>query len=135
MIVILHRECPLRAKADVVRLLEEEGLRVQVNERDGGTIIGAVGQTAPGLPARLSAMPGVRAVDLTALPYPLVSREHHPEATRVKVDDVVIGGEEIIVIAGPCAVESEHQLLATARAVARSGARLLRGGARYQQLF
>src|SRR4029434_11166778 len=133
MIVTLNRECPLRDKAEVVRLLEQEGLRVQVNELADETFIGAVGQVIPGLEIRLRAMPGVRTVDVTALPYPLVSREHHPEPTRVKVEDVVIGGAEIIVIAGPCAVESENQLLQTARAVGKSGARLLRGGALYRR--
>jgi len=129
MIVVLHRDCPLREKTDVVRLLEEEGFRVQVNEQADATSIGAVGQPAPGLEKCLMGMPGVRSVDLSALPYPLVAREHHPESTRVKVEDVAIGGTEIVVIAGPCAVESETQIMETARAVARGGARLLRGGA------
>ena len=129
MIVILAGQTSLREKTEVVRVLEAEGLRVQVNERHGETIIGAVGQLTTELSDRLLAMPGVRSVDLTAQPYPLVSRELHPESTRVKVGEVVIGGDELVVIAGPCAVESEDQLLRTARAVASSGARLLRGGA------
>jgi 3-deoxy-7-phosphoheptulonate synthase len=58
-----------------------------------------------------------------------VSREHHPTSTRVKVDDVGIGGDEVIIIAGPCAVESETQLMAAAHAVAANGGRMLRGGA------
>ena len=56
-------------------------------------------------------------------------RSAHPANTLVRVGDVVFGGRDIIVIAGPCAVESEEQLIATARAVKAAGARLLRGGA------
>jgi 3-deoxy-7-phosphoheptulonate synthase len=77
----------------------------------------------------LRAMPGVREVRPAAAPYPLVARGHHPEPTRVKVDGVLVGGDEIVVMAGPCAVESEAQILETARAVAAAGARMLRGGA------
>ncbi len=129
MIVVLEPRCPLHVKAEVVRLVEGEGLRVQVSERDEETLVGIVGGSAPGLESRLRAMPGVRDVRAAEAPYPLVSRERHPEPTRVKAGGVVIGGEELIVMAGPCAVESEAQILETARAVAASGARMLRGGA------
>ncbi len=62
-------------------------------------------------------------------PYKLASREFHPQQTLVTIGDVVIGGEELVVIAGPCAVESEEQMLRTAHGLREAGARLLRGGA------
>jgi len=59
----------------------------------------------------------------------LVMREQHPDGSVVRVRDVLIGGPEVIVMAGPCSVENPIQLMGTARAVAKSGARMLRGGA------
>jgi 3-deoxy-D-arabino-heptulosonate 7-phosphate (DAHP) synthase len=61
--------------------------------------------------------------------YPLVARNGREETTRVRVGAVEIGGEEFVVAAGPCAIETEEQVRASARAVAQAGARLLRGGA------
>jgi len=129
MIVVLDRECPLRHKAAIVRFVEEAGLRAHVSEADGVTSIGVIGMGAAVLAAPLAALPGVREVRPEAPPYPLVARAGHPETTRIKVDDVTIGGRDLVVIAGPCAVESRQQLLAVAAAVAAAGARLLRGGA------
>ncbi len=74
-------------------------------------------------------MPGVADLQPDAPGYPLVSRTHKPESTRVKVDDVVIGGRELVVMAGPCSVESREQILEAAQAVSAAGARVLRGGA------
>jgi len=129
MIVVLDRDCPLRHKAAIVRIIEEAGLRAHVSEADGVTSIGVIGMGAAALAAPLAALPGVREVRPEAPPYPLVARAGHPGTTRIKVDDVTIGARDIVVIAGPCAVESRAQLLAVAGAVAAAGARLLRGGA------
>jgi 3-deoxy-7-phosphoheptulonate synthase len=129
MIVVLAPSCSVRDKAEVIRLLEQEGLRVQVSESQGRAWVGVVGAEAAELAPRLRAMPGVEEVRPVAAPFPLVSREHHPAATTVKVDDVTVGAADIVVIAGPCSVESEDQILGAARAVAAAGARMLRGGA------
>jgi len=129
MIVVLERDCPLRHKAAIVRIIEEAGLRAHVSETDGVTSIGVIGMGAAALAAPLAVLPGVREVRPEAPPYPLVARAGHSETTRIKVDDVTIGARELVVIAGPCAVESRAQLLAVAVAVAAAGARLLRGGA------
>jgi 3-deoxy-7-phosphoheptulonate synthase len=129
MIAVLERGCPLKAKAEIVRFVEAEGFRLLVTETGGESLVGVIGPGAEALASRLAAMPGVAEVRPVAAPYPQVSREHHPEPTRVKVGPVTIGGDEVVVIGGPCAVESEAQLLATARAVAAAGGRMLRGGA------
>ena len=77
-----------------------------------------------------SLMPGVRDVVLVSTPYKLASHEFHPEDTVVRVgDNVLVGGMEVAVMAGPCAVESEGQIEASAAMVAGSGAQILRGGA------
>ena len=73
--------------------------------------------------------PGVEKVMKIQQPYKLVSRQVRPNKTIVRIGDVAIGGEEMIVMAGPCSVESREQILETARAVKESGARILRGGA------
>jgi 3-deoxy-7-phosphoheptulonate synthase len=77
----------------------------------------------------LKAAPGVEDVVPIAHPFKLVSRQTRPERTRVMVGEVCIGGEEVVVMAGPCSVESREQILATARGVKAAGATMLRGGA------
>jgi 3-deoxy-7-phosphoheptulonate synthase len=129
MIAVLDRNCPLKRKAEVVRFIEGSGFRVQVSETDEGALIGVIGPGAAELAEPLAAMPGVREIRPVAPPYPLSSREHHPDPTRIRVGGAVIGGDEVVVMAGPCSVETETTLMATARHVARAGARVLRGGA------
>jgi 3-deoxy-7-phosphoheptulonate synthase len=114
MIAVLESACPLKQKAEIVSFIEGAGFRVQVSEYNGQSLIGVIGQGAETLAEALGAMPGVREVRPVAPPYPLVSREHHPESTRVKIEGVTVGGPELIVMAG---------------AVASAGASMLRGGA------
>jgi 3-deoxy-7-phosphoheptulonate synthase len=129
MIAVLDRNASVRMKAEIVRFLEQEGFRVQVSETAEGALVSVVGEGATALADRLRAMPGISELRPDAPAYPLVSRTHRPDDTRVKVDDVVIGGRELVVMAGPCSVESRDQILAAAEAVVAAGARLLRGGA------
>jgi 3-deoxy-7-phosphoheptulonate synthase len=113
----------------VMERIRAAGLKEHLSHGVGHTIIGVVGQTYPELKDMLEALPGVDEVIPVSKPYKLCSREFHPEDTRVEVGGVTIGGEEVVVIAGPCAVESEQQLLETAKAVKAAGATILRGGA------
>jgi len=129
MIALLEKDCGLRRKAEILRWIESRGFRAHVTELPDAALVGVLGAGAEELAAALLALPGVREVRPESPPWPLVSREHHPEPTRVRVGEVTVGGREVIVAAGPCAVESEGQLLASARAAAGAGARLLRGGA------
>jgi 3-deoxy-7-phosphoheptulonate synthase len=129
MIAVLEPNCPLKTKAEIVRFVENAGLRVHVSEHGDTTLVGVIGPGAEAFAAQLQALPGVREVRPVAPAYPLVSREQHPERTRVKVGDVVVGGDKLCVIAGLCAVESRQQLLGVAPAIAAAGASMLRGGA------
>ncbi len=129
MIAVLHRNCSVRNKAALVRFLENTGFRVQVSERAGQSYVGVIGHGADAVAGDLAAMPGVEEVRPVAPPYPLVSRDHHPATTRVKVDSVVVGDKDIILIAGPCSVETRSQLLDIALSVLSAGAQMLRGGA------
>src|ERR1700689_693954 len=110
--------------------IEEFGYKVHAIAGAERVVTGAVGQG--GVTAcleSLEAMPGVeRAVRISA-PYKFVSREFRPEKTQIKIRDVVFGGDEFVVMAGPCSVESEKQILESAELVAKHGAKFLRGGA------
>lgn len=114
---------------EVIKRIEAAGLRTHLSQGVERTIIGVLGQTFPELRDRLETLPGVDELIPVSKPYKLCSREFHPQDTTVKVDGVTIGGKEIVVMAGPCAVESEQQLLETAKAVKAAGATILRGGA------
>ena len=129
MIAILEKGCPLKHKAEIVSFVESSGFRVQVSESDDQSLVGVIGPGADKLADALAAMPGVAEIRPVAPPYPLVSREHHPDSTRVKVEGVTVGGPELIVMAGPCAVESREQIMTVAASVSAAGATMLRGGA------
>jgi 3-deoxy-7-phosphoheptulonate synthase len=129
VIVVLDPDCSLKNKASVVRFIERNGGRLLVSEVGNATHVGLIGDEAQALAGEILSMPGVSEIRDVAAPYPQVSREHHPESSEVRVGDVSIGGPEVVVMAGPCSVESEHQLRTVGAAVARSGAGMLRGGA------
>jgi 3-deoxy-7-phosphoheptulonate synthase len=94
------------------------------------TVLGAVGARREFDPRDIEVLPGVGEVHRVSSPYKLVARNFRPEGTVVKfANGVSIGGEEVIVMAGPCSVESQEQIFAVAESVSASGAKFLRGGA------
>src|ERR1700681_4489658 len=110
--------------------IEEFGYKVHSIAGDERVVIGAVGTgDVTACLESLRAMPGVERAMRISAPYKFVSREFRAEKTRIQVRDVVIGGDEFVVMAGPCSVESEKQILESAQLVAKHGAKLLRGGA------
>ena len=115
----------------VLRHLEERELRGQLNEGIERTVIGVLGPVYPELQDEIDLMAGVSETVLVSKPYKLASREFASDDTVIKIGaaDVPIGGGNFVVFAGPCAVESEEQVTATARAVREAGAQVLRGGA------
>ena len=129
MIVVMKTSSSQDEIGGVVRRIEESGLKAHISQGVEHTIIGVLGQPVSELQDLLQLLPGVEEVIPISKPYKLASREFHPLNTLVKVNDLTIGSDEIVVMAGPCAVESEEQLLATAREVKASGANILRGGA------
>jgi 3-deoxy-7-phosphoheptulonate synthase len=92
-------------------------------------VVGVIGTIYPELKDELEVLPGVSEVVRISKPYKLASREFHPDDTQVRVGDVTIGGKELVVMAGPCSVEDEAQVLSTARLARSLGIRILRGGA------
>ncbi len=94
------------------------------------TVVGAVGGKAVEVdPRELEVLTGVKEVLKISKPYKLVGHSFKPEGTRIRLGDVVIGGEQVVMMAGPCGVESEEQIHKVAECVARAGAQVLRGGA------
>ena len=129
MIVVMKVGSSDKEITGVIKRIESAGLKTHVSQGVERTIIGVVGQIFPELQDMLEMLHGVDEVIRVSKLYKLSSREFHPLDTTVKVDGVTIGGREVVVMAGPCAVESEQQLLETARAVKAAGATILRGGA------
>lgn len=129
MVVVMNLSAPPEQVDAVKRRLEQHGFEVHMIRGVKRLVIGAVGDRREIGSLGLEAMQGVERVVPIMKPYKLVSREARGENTLVRVKDVVFGGRELVVIAGPCAVESGEQLLNTARSVLSAGARMLRGGA------
>ena len=109
--------------------LHKLGFEGQINRGVERTVIGVLGKTYPELRDELEVLSGVREVVPISRPYKLSSREFQPESTTFKVGQVTIGGGELVIMAGPCSVESEEQVMETARAVKAAGGNILRGGA------
>ncbi len=129
MIALLTPSCSLSEKARIIDAIERSGLRAHLDRIDGRERIGAPGANSD-LARALASFPGVDEVHAQKNAYARVSRESEPQSrTRVRVGDVVFGGRDIVVAAGPCAVETEDQIHETAGIVAGLGATVLRGGA------
>ncbi len=129
MIVTMQKDYSEEQLLKVIEQLETTGFRTQVIKGTEKTVIAAVGDKSRLLYQPLEAMPGVEKVVPILAPYKLASREFKSQDTLIKVGDLTIGGPQIQIMAGPCAVESREQILETARLVKEAGATILRGGA------
>jgi 3-deoxy-7-phosphoheptulonate synthase len=126
----MHHKAGEKQIAAVLRAVEKLGLTAAPIPGSERTAIGVLGNKGYVDDATIRDLPGVQEVIHVSKPYKLVSRDFHPRATLVNVSGVTIGeGHSPVVVAGPCAVESEEQIMKTARAVKKAGADLLRGGA------
>ena len=129
MIVVMRTGSSQEEIRRVIDRIEVGGLKAQISQGIVQTVIGVLGKPFPELRDALELLPGVEQVIPISKPYKLASREFHPQDTIIELNGVTIGGNDIVVMAGPCAVESEEQLFSTARAVKAAGATVLRGGA------
>ena len=129
MIVVMSPLATKENLQDVIRKLESLNLRAHLSTGDERTIVGVIGDKKIIANLEMEMMAGVEKTVRITEKYKLVSRDFHPQDTVIDVDGVEIGGKEIIVMAGPCAVESLEQVRETARAVKEAGAKILRGGA------
>ena len=134
MVVVMRRDATPEQLEAVTDRLAQMGFRTHLSRGTERTIVGAIGDRRPEHIHQIEAMPGVERVVPILRPFKLAAREFQAQPTQVRVGGdgvtpVVIGGRQVVVIAGPCAVESEEQLFEAAQAVQRSGAAILRGGA------
>jgi 3-deoxy-7-phosphoheptulonate synthase len=129
MLILMRAGASQEELETVRKAVEEHGFRpVEIPGVDR-VAIGVLGSNPSSIRDHVLSLPGVTDAVPVSKPFKLVSREFHPQPTVVRVADVSIGGDGFVVMAGPCSVESEPQLMETAEAVAASGARMLRGGA------
>ena len=130
MIVQMRTGASRQEIDDVVAKAKSLELGVQLNLGTDKTVVALLGSNTGQIPTDIFAvLPGVESVTRIMKPYKLASREFRPRSTVVNCGGVKIGGNRIIVMAGPCAVESEEQLMQAAEAVKAAGATILRGGA------
>jgi 3-deoxy-7-phosphoheptulonate synthase len=129
VLIVMDRAATAEDVERVVSAAERLGLKAHPIPGAQRTAVGITGNRGTVTPAAFENLPGVLEVFQVSHPYKLVSREFHPEDTIVSIGGVPVGGNRIVVIAGPCAVESLEQTVTIARAVAAAGADLLRGGA------
>jgi len=130
MIVVMQQDATLENIERVMRRLTEHSLSGQIVQGEARTVIGVIGTPIlPELGSELESMVGVERTLRVSKPYKLASREFHPQRTLINVGEATFGGDEFVVIAGPCSVENEDQIIRTAHGVREAGAKLLRGGA------
>ncbi|WIG57874.1 MAG: 2-keto-3-deoxy-D-arabino-heptulosonate-7-phosphate synthase I beta [Ktedonobacterales bacterium] len=132
MVVLLREDAAPEQRAEVAHLLAELGAHdpISLPQESGAWLLYLPGLTyTDAIIARITALPQVARLIPITTPYALASRAVHPDATRVRVGSVVIGGGEPVIIAGPCSVEGEDQMREAALAARDAGAHLLRGGA------
>ena len=129
MIVEMRRGATQAQIDAVVARAHHYGLETQLNIGTDKVVIALLGSDTGRIPTEsFEVLPGVEAVTRIMRPYKLASREFRDEASLVRIRDIVIGGPRVVIMAGPCAVESREQLLATARHVTGAGACIVRGG-------
>jgi 3-deoxy-7-phosphoheptulonate synthase len=129
MLIVMKADATDAQVADVVRVIEELGYRAHPLPGATRTAIGITGNQGAVDVSRFENLPGVAEAIRVSKPYKLITLDLKPEKTVVRVGDATIGGDELAIIAGPCAVESRAQAFSVAEAVRRSGARFFRGGA------
>jgi 3-deoxy-7-phosphoheptulonate synthase len=129
MVVVMQERASDEQVARVVAQLVEMGFDVHRSTGALRTVIGAVGGSRQGDPRLLEVLEGVQEVLRITEPYKLASRTFRQENTVITIGDLRIGGDEVVVMAGPCSAETEEQVEAAAAAVKRAGAKVFRGGA------
>lgn len=129
MIIVMKPDATKENIQKVEERLQQVGLKAHLSTGEDCTIIGVIGDRKKIANLEVSMLEGVEKTVRITEKYKLVSRHFHPEDTIIDVDGVNIGGKEVVVMAGPCSVESIEQLREAAKAVKAGGAKFLRGGA------
>ena len=129
MLIVMKPDATAADVDRVIHIIETLGFRGHTMPGESRTAIGITGNKGSVDPAHFENLPGVADAIRVTKPYKLISKELRPEKSIVKVGNATIGGPELAIIAGPCAVETVDQVFAAAKTVAASGAKFFRGGA------
>lgn len=129
MMIIMHINATKEQIGAIISRIKSKNLSAHLSKGEDRTIIGVIGDGRPVPQDQFLHMPGVDRIIPISRPYKLASKEFNPEGTVFSLNGAKMGGDEIVIIAGPCSVESRSQLLETAHAVKEAGAHALRGGA------
>jgi 3-deoxy-7-phosphoheptulonate synthase len=129
VVVVLEKNVSQEQLENIIKHLEEYKFSVHKSTGEEQVVLGAIG-VQPNFDIRkVKILDGVAEVYRITEPFKLASRSFHKEDTEIKIKDVVIGGNEVVMMAGPCSVENEDQIFTIAETVAKAGAKILRGGA------
>ncbi|WP_028562005.1 3-deoxy-7-phosphoheptulonate synthase [Paenibacillus pinihumi] len=129
MIVIIKPETTEERIGEIVQQIENAGVQAHVSRGTDRTVIGIIGKAEPTLSEHLRQLNGVENVIKISKSYKLASRDFHPDDTVIDIKGVKIGGDNLVIMGGPCAVESPEQIDEIARLVKAAGGQVLRGGA------
>ncbi|MCM2271041.1 MAG: 3-deoxy-7-phosphoheptulonate synthase [candidate division Zixibacteria bacterium] len=129
MIIVMRSDATEEKLQHVLERVQELGFKPHLSRGEKKTIIGVVGNGKVVDSSVFQAIPGVESVMRILQPFKLSSREFKEVSTEIKIGHVTVGGKQVVVMAGPCAVETREQMLASAEAVSSAGAKILRGGA------
>ncbi|MFN3659934.1 MAG: hypothetical protein ACK4TN_01705, partial [Brevinematales bacterium] len=129
MIIVLKPTATQEEIDHIVQMIESHGLRTNVSRGETQTIIGVIGDKTKLANTPIASLACVEAVLQVSKPYKLASRDFQPFDTIIEVGGVKIGGGNLAIMAGPCSVESEEQMVVIAEEVKKAGANILRGGA------
>ncbi len=129
MIVVMNPGAKEKEVARITDKLKSMGYGVHLSTGENRTVIGVIGQRREEVAQTMEAMPEVEKVVFITRPYKLAGREFHSDNTLIKLGKITIGGSDLVVMAGPCAVENEEQLMQAAEAIKSAGAAVLRAGA------
>lgn len=129
MIIVMKPHAKKSSIQYILNVIESNGLQAHLSDGKEVTIIGVVGDKTKLLDQNLEIAEDVDKIVPVTESYKLANKKFHPEPSAIKVGNIEIGGKELIIMSGPCAVESKAQVLETAHAIKKSGAQILRGGA------
>lgn len=129
MIAITSNQISEERIQEIVSHIEKHGVQAHVSRGTDRTVIGIIGKADPTLAEQIRQMKDVEEVIKISKSYKLASRDFHPDDTVIKIKDVEIGGDQLVIMGGPCAVETPEQIDEIARLVKAAGAQVLRGGA------
>lgn len=129
MIIVMRKQAPEKDIQGIITLIENRGLHAHLSHGHEVTIIGVVGDKNKICDCNIQLFPSVEKIVPVTESYKLASKKFHPEPSRITVGNTTIGPDTLTIMAGPCAVESEDQMMIIAQEVKKSGAQFVRGGA------